>query len=136
VPVAHACNPSYSGGRDQEDQALKPAWANSLQDPILKKNPSQKKGWWSGSRYRPWVQAPVLQTNKQNKQTKLFPKYIYMLMLLKSTKHSKIWSVRKRKYNNNQFMKTHYSVLGIVRKTLFFHHRDLKQSSRVGNQVN
>jgi hypothetical protein len=25
APVAHACNPSYSGGRDQEDQGLKPA---------------------------------------------------------------------------------------------------------------
>jgi hypothetical protein len=49
VPVAHACNPSYSGGRDQEDHGLKPAKANSLQDPIVK-NPSQKKGWWSGSR--------------------------------------------------------------------------------------
>jgi hypothetical protein len=34
--VAHACNPSYSGGRDQEDHGLKPAWANSLQDPISK----------------------------------------------------------------------------------------------------
>jgi hypothetical protein len=29
VLVAHACNPSYSGGRDQEDQGLKPAQANS-----------------------------------------------------------------------------------------------------------
>jgi hypothetical protein len=28
VPVAHACNPTYLGGRDQEDQ--KAAWANSL----------------------------------------------------------------------------------------------------------
>jgi hypothetical protein len=27
--VAQACNPSYSGGRDQEDHSLKPAWANS-----------------------------------------------------------------------------------------------------------
>jgi hypothetical protein len=25
APVAHACNPSYSGGRDQEDGGLKPA---------------------------------------------------------------------------------------------------------------
>jgi hypothetical protein len=25
VLVAHACNPSYSGGRDQEDRGLKPA---------------------------------------------------------------------------------------------------------------
>jgi hypothetical protein len=23
VPVSHACNPSYSGGRDQEDHSLK-----------------------------------------------------------------------------------------------------------------
>jgi hypothetical protein len=27
--VAHACNPSYSGGRDQEDLGSKPAQANS-----------------------------------------------------------------------------------------------------------
>jgi hypothetical protein len=34
--VAHACNPSYSEGRDQEDRGSKPAWANSSQDPISK----------------------------------------------------------------------------------------------------
>jgi hypothetical protein len=34
--VAHFYNPSYSGGRDQEDHGLKPAWTNSLQEPILK----------------------------------------------------------------------------------------------------
>jgi hypothetical protein len=37
VPVAHACNPSYPGGRDQENCGSKPAWANSSQDPISKK---------------------------------------------------------------------------------------------------
>jgi hypothetical protein len=37
VPVAHACNPSYSGGRDQEDLGLKPAQANSSWDPISRK---------------------------------------------------------------------------------------------------
>jgi hypothetical protein len=36
LPVAHACNSSYSGGRDQEDHSLKPTWANSSQDPISK----------------------------------------------------------------------------------------------------
>jgi hypothetical protein len=41
VPVAHAYNPSYSGGRVQENHSLKPAWANSSRDPILK-NPSHK----------------------------------------------------------------------------------------------
>jgi hypothetical protein len=42
VPVAHAYDPSYLGGRDQEDCGLKPAWANSSQDSISK-NPSQNK---------------------------------------------------------------------------------------------
>jgi pSer/pThr/pTyr-binding forkhead associated (FHA) protein len=37
-PVAQAWNPSYSGGRDQEDQGLKPVQANSSQEPISKKN--------------------------------------------------------------------------------------------------
>jgi hypothetical protein len=39
--VAHACNPSYSGGRDLEDRSLKSAWENGSRDPISK-NPSQK----------------------------------------------------------------------------------------------
>jgi hypothetical protein len=30
VLVAHTCNPSYSGGRDQYDCGSKPAQANSL----------------------------------------------------------------------------------------------------------
>jgi hypothetical protein len=43
VLVAHTCNPSHSGGRDQEDHSLKPTWAISSRDPILKK-PFTKKG--------------------------------------------------------------------------------------------
>jgi hypothetical protein len=46
--VAYTCNPSYSGGKDQEDHDLKPAWANSLWNPVLK-IPNLKEGWWSGS---------------------------------------------------------------------------------------
>jgi hypothetical protein len=42
VPVAHACNPNYSGSRDQEDRGLKPTQANSSRDPISK-NPSQNR---------------------------------------------------------------------------------------------
>jgi hypothetical protein len=49
VSVALAYNPSYSGGRDREDQGSKPAQANSVRDLILK-NLSQKRGWWRGSR--------------------------------------------------------------------------------------
>jgi hypothetical protein len=43
VPVAHTCNPGYSGDRDQEDHSSKPAQANSPRDPISKKN-YHKKG--------------------------------------------------------------------------------------------
>jgi hypothetical protein len=42
--VAHAYNPSNSGGRDQEDCGSKPAQANSSGDPILKKLFIKKKG--------------------------------------------------------------------------------------------
>jgi hypothetical protein len=43
-----SCNPTYSGGKDQEDHGSKPALANSSRDTILKK-PITEKGWWSGS---------------------------------------------------------------------------------------
>jgi hypothetical protein len=43
MPVAHTCNPSNSGGRDQEDHGLKSAQANSLWDPILKKTYHKKR---------------------------------------------------------------------------------------------
>jgi hypothetical protein len=65
VPVAHSCNPSYSGGRDQEDCSLKPAWTNSLQEPILK-NPSQKRtgrmAQCVGPEFKPqlWKKKPYL----------------------------------------------------------------------------
>jgi hypothetical protein len=41
-PVVHACNPSYSGGRDQEDRGSKPAQGNSSRDPYLKKTITKK----------------------------------------------------------------------------------------------
>jgi hypothetical protein len=40
--IAHACNPSYSVGRDQEDRGLKLPWVNSLQDPISKNSSQQR----------------------------------------------------------------------------------------------
>jgi hypothetical protein len=36
-PVAHTCNPRYSGYRDQEDCSSRPAQANSSRDPISRK---------------------------------------------------------------------------------------------------
>jgi hypothetical protein len=42
APVVHTCNPSYSGGRDQEDHSSKPVQENSLQDPSSKKTHHKK----------------------------------------------------------------------------------------------
>jgi hypothetical protein len=41
--MAHTCNLSFSGGRDQEDHGSKPAQANSSMKPYLEK-PFTKKG--------------------------------------------------------------------------------------------
>jgi hypothetical protein len=48
LPVAHTCNPLYSGCRDQEDCSLKSARTRSSQDPVLKIL-FTKEAWWSGS---------------------------------------------------------------------------------------
>jgi hypothetical protein len=42
APVAHTCNPSYSGGRDQEDHGCKPAWEKLLLRPYLEKTHHRK----------------------------------------------------------------------------------------------
>jgi hypothetical protein len=34
--VAHVCNPSYTGSRDQEEHSSRTARADSLREPILK----------------------------------------------------------------------------------------------------
>jgi hypothetical protein len=44
VPVVHAFNPSYSGGRDQKAQSSRSAWTNSSQDPISI-IPNTKEDW-------------------------------------------------------------------------------------------
>jgi hypothetical protein len=55
--VAQVCNPSYSGGRDQEDSSWKPSWANSSPDPISKNlqkargiGPELKPQYWNNKK--------------------------------------------------------------------------------------
>jgi hypothetical protein len=45
--MAHTCNSSYPGGRDEEDGGLKSDQGNSSQDPISRKN-YHKKGLKGG----------------------------------------------------------------------------------------
>jgi hypothetical protein len=42
--VAHVCNPSYSGDRDQKDCSLRPAQANSSRERPYLENVQYKKG--------------------------------------------------------------------------------------------
>jgi hypothetical protein len=42
-----------------------------VHETLSQKNLPQKKGWWSGSRCRPWVQTPVLQRKKKKNTTDL-----------------------------------------------------------------
>jgi hypothetical protein len=62
---AYICNPSYSGGRDQEDHGLRPAQIKSKT--LSQKYPMQKRAGRVAQvvecllvSMRPWVQAPVL----------------------------------------------------------------------------
>jgi hypothetical protein len=57
APVAHTCNPSYSGGRDQDDYSSKPAQANISRDPISKiPNANRAGGVAQGvsPAFKPW----------------------------------------------------------------------------------
>jgi hypothetical protein len=56
--VAHACNPSYSGGRHQEDCDSKSAQANSSRDPIsikkkITKNRAGGEAQGEGPEFKP-----------------------------------------------------------------------------------
>jgi hypothetical protein len=51
--VAHACNPSYSGGRDQENCSSKPALQETLTQKILHKNRAVGEAQGEGPEFKP-----------------------------------------------------------------------------------
>jgi hypothetical protein len=76
--VAYACNPSYSGGRDQKDHSSKPALANCSRDLISKKKKKKKtftkqglvaQGWW----LKVNVLSSNLNTTKKEKEKENSP---------------------------------------------------------------
>jgi hypothetical protein len=66
VLVAHACNPSYSGGRDQEDHGLKPIWANSSHDHLEK--PFTKIGLVEWIKVKALSSSPSTTKKKKKKE--------------------------------------------------------------------
>jgi hypothetical protein len=73
--MAHAYNPSYSGGRDQKDDSSNPAQVNSSQQPILK-IPSTKRvssvAHVVGPEFKPGI------TKKKKRRDFHIYKYIYI----------------------------------------------------------
>jgi ribosomal protein S21 len=67
TPVAHACNPSYSGGKDQEARSSKPPGANSLQGPISKK-PITKIGLVEWLKVKTLSSSPSTAKKKKKKR--------------------------------------------------------------------
>jgi hypothetical protein len=72
--MAHACNPSYSGGRDQEDNGSKPAQANRSQDPISKK-PITKRAGGVAQGVGPQFKPQYCQKKKKNRKEKKNPNF-------------------------------------------------------------
>jgi hypothetical protein len=67
--VAHAYNPSYSGGRDQEDLGSEPAWANTSVRPYLEK-PFTKIGLVEWLKVRALSLSPNIAKKKKRKKKK------------------------------------------------------------------
>jgi hypothetical protein len=87
--VAHTCNPSYSGGRDQEDCGSKPAQANSSQDPIFKKPFTKRAGGVAqgvGLKFVP-------QYHKKKKKKEFF----FLHQDAESRKLNQIWKLSKQR---------------------------------------
>jgi hypothetical protein len=70
--VAHACNPSYSGGRNQEDCGLKPAQANSFTRPYLKKTLHKKRDGGVTQGVGPEFKPQYHQKQKQKKNLAVY----------------------------------------------------------------
>jgi hypothetical protein len=65
--VAHTCNPSYSGGGDQENCGLKPAWANSSSRLYLDKT-FTKIGLAEWLKVKALTPSPSTEKNKNKKR--------------------------------------------------------------------
>jgi hypothetical protein len=74
--MAHGCNPSHSGGRDQEDCGSKPAQANSSARTYLKKKPSPKRAGGVAQGVDPEFKPQYHKNRKKNYGYCLLHKYL------------------------------------------------------------
>jgi hypothetical protein len=79
--MAHACNSSYSGGRDQEDCSLKPAQANSqpgkiVPDTLSRKKTTKKRTTIHKKELMKWLKVYALSSNPSTGEKKYM--YVYI----------------------------------------------------------
>jgi hypothetical protein len=65
--VAHVCNPSYSGGRDQEDLVRSQPW-QIVNETLSRKNPSQKRAGGVTQGVGPEVKPHLIPQKKKKKK--------------------------------------------------------------------
>jgi hypothetical protein len=92
--VAHICNSSYSGGRDQEDRGSKPAWANSSQDPISK-NSSHTHTHTHKTGMVEWLKVKALSSSSSTTHTQKKPHThkTYVLCAQDYMVHTEWWNL-------------------------------------------
>jgi ribosomal protein S19E (S16A) len=83
--VAQVCNPSYSGGRDQEGCGSKPALVNSARDSISKilSIKLEKKGLVE------WFKVKALSSNPSTTHTKKILNKLENIQITHYSEHSK-----------------------------------------------
>jgi hypothetical protein len=85
APMAHAYNPGYLGGRDQEDLSSKPSKANSSWDPILKISKQKRTGGVAQvvacppSKYEALSSSPSTSKKKKNSFSAQLTAYLVFL---------------------------------------------------------
>jgi hypothetical protein len=70
--VAHTYKPSYSGGRNQEDDDSKPDWANNSQDTFSKKSITKRTGGMAqgvGLEFKPQNYQKIKKKKKERKKS-------------------------------------------------------------------
>jgi hypothetical protein len=82
-PIAHACNHSYSGGRNQKDRGSKSAQANSLWDYYLTKI-HHKKGLVKGLKVQALSSSPSTAKTKPNQNSFLEWLYYFIYILTRN----------------------------------------------------
>jgi hypothetical protein len=111
--VVHACNPSYSGGKDQEDRGLK---STSLQDSYLEKTHHKKRAGGVAQGVGPEFKAQYWK-KKRKKDTRIQFLYRTYLYVLYQARWAGSMYISKFSYSGGRDMKSsQFQVVSLGKK--------------------